>query len=155
MKTFDRYIPFAAASVIRSLKATMRIRHVDSDGIAALNEQGARYIIAFWHGHLLMMIYARFVLPLAAMISQHRDGELIAQTMKRFGADAARGSTTRGGRAALREMITLAQQGVNLAITPDGPKGPRHVAQMGVVRAAQLTGVPVVPISFVAKKKSF
>lgn len=133
----------------------MRIRHVDSDGIAELNRRGAKYIIAFWHGDLLMMIYARFSLPLAAMISQHRDGELIAQTMKRFGADSARGSTTRGGRSALREMISLAQGGVNLAITPDGPKGPRHVAQMGVVRAAQITGIPVVPIAFAAKKKSF
>lgn len=141
--------------MIRSLKATMRVRHVDSDGIAALNASGEKYIIAFWHNDLLMMIYARFMLPLAAMISQHRDGELIAQTMKRFGADAARGSTTRGGRAALREMITLAKNGVNLAITPDGPKGPRHVAQMGVVRAAQMTGFPIVPIAFIAKKKNY
>jgi lysophospholipid acyltransferase (LPLAT)-like uncharacterized protein len=155
LSKFDRYIPWTAGAVIRSLKATLRIRHVNSDGIAALNARGERYIIAFWHGHILMMIYARFVLPLAAMISQHRDGELIAQTMKRFGTFAARGSTTRGGRAALREMISLAKSGVNLAITPDGPKGPRHVAQMGVVRAAQMTGVPIVPIAFIAKKKSY
>lgn len=155
MSLKDRSIPVAASALIRSLRASLRIRHVNAEGIDALNREGKRYIIAFWHGHLLMMIYARFVLPLSAMISQHRDGELIAQTMARFGADASRGSTTRGGLAALRDMIALSAKGSNLAITPDGPKGPRRVAQLGVVTAAQLTGVPVVPIAFVAKKKSF
>jgi lysophospholipid acyltransferase (LPLAT)-like uncharacterized protein len=87
------------------------------------------------------------------MISQHRDGELIALTLQKFGVTAARGSTTRGGLGALRTMLQLAKEGHNLAFTPDGPRGPRHVAQPGVVAAAQLTGLPILPVAFVAKRK--
>lgn len=149
-----KLIPLAASGFIRLLRRTIRIRHAHLDRITTLDENGRNYIVAFWHGHLLMMIYAAFSRPIHALISQHRDGELIARTMARFGARAVRGSSTRGGSSALKAMIRLAKQRAILAITPDGPKGPRHRVQQGVIGAAQAAGVPIVPIAFVAKKKN-
>lgn len=148
-------VPRIASLFIRALHATLRIRHVNAEGIDRLNREGKHYVLAFWHGDLLLMIKSKLEVPVTAMISQHRDGELIARTMERFGARASRGSTTRGGGAALKEMIRIGASGSNLAITPDGPKGPRHVAQVGVVLAAQATGLPVMPVAFAAKKKSY
>jgi hypothetical protein len=88
------------------------------------------------------------------LISQHRDGELIHRIVSRFGFRSVRGSTTRGGAAALRDLIRLGRSGVDLVITPDGPKGPRHVAQPGVVQLAQATGLPIVPLTFCCSKKN-
>jgi lysophospholipid acyltransferase (LPLAT)-like uncharacterized protein len=99
------------------------------------------------------MVFAKYPRPIVAMISKHRDGALISRTVGYFGAISARGSTTRGGSAALKEMISAAREGRTLAITPDGPRGPRRVAQMGVVQAAQATGMPVIPAAFVAEWK--
>lgn len=149
----DRVIPLAAALLIKSIHTSMRIRHVYGESAGAILDQERPYILAFWHGHLLLMVYAKYPRPILTMISKHRDGELIAKTVGYFGALSARGSTTRGGSTALREMIAAAREGRTLAITPDGPRGPRHVAQIGVVQAAQATGMPVIPAAFVAERK--
>jgi lysophospholipid acyltransferase (LPLAT)-like uncharacterized protein len=147
-------IPGLAVALIRGLHATMRIRHAGTEDVESLEGEGRRFILAFWHAHLLMMVYARYPRPIAAMISRHRDGDLIARTVAKFGAGAARGSTSRGGTTALREMIRMARDHT-LAITPDGPRGPRHVAQPGVIQIAQATGLPIIPVAFVAQKKKF
>ncbi len=148
-------IPRAAAMFIRLMHGLVRVRHAHAEAIDRLNEERRNYVMAFWHGHLLLMVFARFRAPMNALISQHRDGELFARTMERFGVKASRGSTTRGGSEALRQMVRCGAAGENLAITPDGPKGPRRAAQLGVVTAAQLTGTPIVPMAIVFKKKSF
>lgn len=147
-------VPPIASAFIRALHATLRIRHVDLDRIESLNQRKQNYIIAFWHSHLLMMIFAAFSRPIHAMISKHRDGELIARTMERFGAYAVRGSTTRGGALALKGLIRAGRDGAIVGITPDGPKGPRHRVQAGVIHLAQASQLSIVPIVFVAKKKS-
>lgn len=146
-------IPRVAAAFIRALHATLRVRHANTAPIDALNRDGKNYVYAFWHAHLLVMIYARFARPATVMISQHRDGELIALTMERFGIEAARGSTTRGGSEALRAMLKAAWSGRVIIFTPDGPRGPRHSVQPGVVRAAQLAGIPVVPAALLSERK--
>jgi hypothetical protein len=87
------------------------------------------------------------------MISQHRDGEFIARAVKQFGVDSIRGSTTRGGLSALRGMIRFFRSGANLAITPDGPQGPKHVVQNGVIELARQTGAPIVPVTYGASRK--
>ena len=110
-------------------------------------------ILAFWHSHLLMTMYCRYPEPMAALISQSKDGELIARTIEWFGATAIRGSSSRGGSAAMREILRAARDGMNFAFTPDGPRGPARVASEGVVYAAQMTGLPIVPVAFAAKKK--
>jgi lysophospholipid acyltransferase (LPLAT)-like uncharacterized protein len=88
-----------------------------------------------------------------AMISRHRDGEFIARTFKLFGIDSVRGSTTRGGLGALRGMVRFFETGANLAITPDGPQGPRHTVQMGVIELARLTSAPIIPAACSASRK--
>ena len=138
-----------AATFIRLMYWTLRVRHVRSENM----ERTPQYIIAFWHCHLLMMVKCRLRTPIAALISQSKDGELIARTMEQFGADVARGSSSRGGSAGMREMIRLARLGTNLAITPDGPRGPARIASDGVVVVAQLTGLPIIPVAFTAKKR--
>jgi len=90
------------------------------------------------------------------LISQHRDGELVYRILKRFGFHAVRGSTTRGGTIAFRQLLRLGRSGADLVVTPDGPQGPRHVVQPGIVRLARATSLPIVPLVFsCSKKKSF
>jgi lysophospholipid acyltransferase (LPLAT)-like uncharacterized protein len=87
------------------------------------------------------------------LISRHRDGELIQRIVARFGFQAIRGSSTRGGALALRQLIRLGRSGVDLVVTPDGPKGPRQVVQPGVIQLARATGLPIVPLTFSCSKK--
>lgn len=146
-------IPRLAALFIRTLHATIRVRHVHVERITALNDAKKPYILSFWHAHLLMMFFSRFRKPMCVMVSQHRDGELISRTMKLFKAKTVRGSSTRGGSQALREIIKVAENGDNVGYTPDGPRGPRNVVQRGVVITAQMTGAPIMPVIFNAEKK--
>ncbi|HVT45551.1 MAG TPA: DUF374 domain-containing protein [Thermoanaerobaculia bacterium] len=143
------------AVVLRTIRALLRVRYTRPDVLGNLDRDGKPYIIAFWHGQLLLMTYARFSLPLTAMISQSRDGIIGTSVMNSFGVNVVQGSSSKGGSSALREMMKLVEAGHRLGITPDGPRGPRRIAQGGVVSAAQLSGALVVPITVTAKKKSF
>ena len=119
--------------------------------------EGKHFILVFWHDQQFMMPLAYLAYRKGAsahiLISQHRDGELIRRIVKGFGFGTVRGSTTRGGITALRQLIRLGQAGEDLVVTPDGPKGPRHVVQKGVVYLAQVTGLPILPLSFACSKK--
>lgn len=102
-------------------------------------------IHAFWHENLLFLASIPVRVELRVMISQHRDGELIAQIIHHLGFQTVRGSTTRGGVPAMLEMLEHAARQVHLAITPDGPRGPRRRVQPGVIYLAARTGMPIVP----------
>jgi len=141
---------FILASFIRLLHATLRVKHEGVEKLRALPQ----YVVAFWHEHLLLMLHSGYRRPIRALVSQSRDGELIASTFAHYGVDVSRGSTTRGATAALRDMMRAARNGSNIVFTPDGPKGPRRVVKEGVIYAAQATALPIVPFAFAAKKKS-
>jgi len=145
--------PLFGATIIRLLGATMRIKTEGAEPIDALYREGSHVIVAFWHGRQLMMPLGYRGREVYVLISQHRDGELIARIVGRFGFRAVRGSSTRGGVAALRQLIALGRSGVDLAVTPDGPKGPRQVVQPGVIQLAKATGLPVAPLTFACSKK--
>jgi lysophospholipid acyltransferase (LPLAT)-like uncharacterized protein len=85
-----------------------------------------------------------------ALVSRHRDGEILARVLDGLGYRTARGSSTRGGDSGLREMIRAGREGAPLAFTPDGPRGPARTCKPGVVRAAAATGMPVVPTAAAA-----
>src|SRR5262245_34186120 len=85
---------------------------------------------------------------MAAMVSASRDGALLARILERFGVEPVRGSTSRRGPQALRELTAWGERGFDLAITPDGPRGPGYIVQEGVMALAQLTGLPIVPVSY-------
>jgi hypothetical protein len=112
------------------------------------------FIICFWHGRLLMMPPAwRYGIRVHIVISRHRDGRFIAQAVDRFGLSTIAGSSSKGGRAALRSMLQVLARGECVAVTPDGPRGPRMRATAGVVRAARLAGVPLLPVTFAVSRR--
>lgn len=147
-------VPPVGYRTIRLLARTIGIRVEGAEHVDTLLAQGKRMIIVFWHAQQLMMPLAYRGSEAFVLISQHGDGELIQRIIARFGLRAVRGSSTRGGTEALRELIRLGRSGVDLVITPDGPKGPRHVAKMGVVQLAKATGLPIVPLAFGCSKKN-
>ncbi len=147
-------LPPVGAWTIRFLGRTLRIRTEGGNQVDDLYKRGGHLIIAFWHGRQLMMPFIYRGSEAHILISQHRDGELIHRIVSHFGFKAVRGSTTRGGPAALRQLIRLGRSGVDLVVTPDGPRGPRQVAQMGVIHLAKATGLPILPCTFSCSKKN-
>lgn len=145
--------PLPGALLIKGLHASLQIRHVDRRFPEAVKAQGGQYIMAFWHGDLLMMVYAYVGQKLTFLVSWHRDGELITRVMKYFGMNPTRGSTTRGGIRALHSLLRKVKEGYDIAFTPDGPRGPGRQAQLGVVQTARLSGLPILPIGVAALKK--
>lgn len=146
-------VPLFGSLVLRLLSLTMRKKTLYAERFQKFRDQGQRVIAAFWHQRLLMMPY--FPLPgkTGMLISRHRDGEIIARLIRYLGIDSVRGSTTRGGLSALRGMVRFFRAGGHLAITPDGPQGPRHIVQMGVIELARLTGSPIFPMTYGASRK--
>ena len=147
-------LPPIGASVIRALGLSMRLDSQGHEQVDALYRQGRHIILAFWHAQQLMVPIGYRGAEANVLISQHQDGEIIARIISRFGHRAIRGSSTRGGALALRELIRLGQSGADLVVTPDGPKGPRQIAKLGVVQLARATGLPIVPLAFGCSKKN-
>lgn len=100
---------------------------------------------ACWHQNALSTVLAHSWRRLAILVSRSFDGEVIAFVMKQFGVHSARGSSSRGGREALRELIKLTEAGYEIGITVDGPRGPRYEVKPGVITLASRTGVPILP----------
>ena len=139
---------------IRLVHLTGRWRVVNGGHAERLWDAHSPFILAFWHGRILMMPKSwRGSVPIHMLISQHRDGQLIARTVAHFGIDTVQGSTTRGGSAALRAMLKFLKNGECVGITPDGPKGPRMRASMGIVNVAKLAGVPILPATFATSRR--
>ena len=147
-------VPPVGYQIIQMLRRTMTWRTEGSEHVNRLFAEEKRVILAFWHAQQLMMPLAIPGLEAHVLISQHRDGELIRRIVARFGLDAVRGSSTRGGAEAFRQLIRLGRSGGNLVLTPDGPKGPRQVAKVGVVQLARATGLPIIPMAFGRSKKN-
>lgn len=111
-------------------------------------------IFAFWHNRQGFLLYPyRTHKKLCVLVSLSKDGEYIARALPKFNMSAARGSTTRGGAAAFRGLITKARDGYSLALTPDGPKGPVYQASQGVLALARKTGLPIIPVGVHATHK--
>jgi lysophospholipid acyltransferase (LPLAT)-like uncharacterized protein len=144
-------LPPIGAAVIRTLAWSMHIETRGQEHVDGLYRAGQRVIIAFWHARQLMMPLTYRGTMAHILISQHQDGEIIARIVERFGFKAVRGSSTRGGMEALRELIRLGRAGVDLVVTPDGPRGPAHIAKMGVIR---LPGCRLSPWPSPAQKKT-
>jgi lysophospholipid acyltransferase (LPLAT)-like uncharacterized protein len=138
---------------LRVLGATARIRYSYSEAYKAIREQDGNVIVCFWHGRLLMMPFANTRGKGKVLISRHRDGEFIARVMKYFNLGTIRGSYRKGTVSSLREIIHDLKAGYDVAITPDGPKGPRFKVKAGIVELAKLTGKPIVPLTYGASKK--
>lgn len=138
----------AIAGAVRGLMGTVRCReYLHTPTLRPDHPDNTqRYIYAFWHETILYLAgrygHHRNV---AILISQHADGELIAQVVHRLGMKTVRGSTNKNGVSALMKMLEEAHRG-HLAITPDGPRGPRREVQAGTIFLASRTGFPIIPI---------
>ena len=139
---------------VRLVFATNRWRTVGREDADALLGAGQPFIAAFWHGRLMMAPHCwQAKATMHVIISTHRDGENIARAVRHLGVAAIRGSTTRGGTAAIRSSLRLLKEGGYLGITPDGPRGPRMRAQPGIVALARLSGAPIVPVTFAVSRR--
>jgi lysophospholipid acyltransferase (LPLAT)-like uncharacterized protein len=138
---------FAVAWLVRLWIGTLRYRYRPMGVNVDPNQPNfrGRYLYAFWHENILVPAYHYGRRDISVLISQHADGQLIAEACRHLGFRLVRGSTTRGGTEAIRQMLRLSRS-AHLAITPDGPRGPRRKVQPGVVYLAARTGLPIVPI---------
>ncbi len=140
--------------VSRALSATIRYEWQEAKNV--LTHDTPPVIFCIWHNRLALCLevyrgYLRSIerpARLAAMVSASKDGGLLARVLELHNVQPARGSTSRRGRQALLELITWAERGHDLAITPDGPRGPCYQVQEGVIALAQLSGLPILPVSY-------
>lgn len=110
-----------------------------------------RYIYAMWHEYLLLPIFQYARPDIHVLISRHADGQLVAEICRHLGIPLVRGSTTRGGMVAVRQLLQAGGR-THLAITPDGPRGPRRRVQPGLIYLASKLGLPIVPVGFGLQK---
>lgn len=139
---------------IRFVYATNRWTVEGGERPRRLRAEGQAFIGAFWHGRMMMIPMAwQRLAPMHILISAHRDGRIIAETIAYFGVQAITGSTRRGGSAALRTILKRLKDGDCVAITPDGPRGPAMSASIGIVNTARLAQVPILPITYATSRR--
>jgi lysophospholipid acyltransferase (LPLAT)-like uncharacterized protein len=136
-------------AAVRTVSSTVRFTWTDRSGW--FNPA----IMCVWHNRLAlsMSVYHDYVRKrhrsegLAAMVSASKDGAFLSSILEKFSVQPVRGSSSKRGSQALLELATSAERGYHLAITPDGPRGPCYVVQEGVLSLAQVTGLPIIPVS--------
>lgn len=144
-----RLLCWLGAQYIRLVHLTGRWQVIGGEAAEALWRDGKPFILCFWHGRLLMMPHCwRRDRAIHMLISQHRDGQIIARTVGHFGIRTVTGSSSKGGAQALRAMVRAIKAGDCVGITPDGPRGPRMRASDGAVALARLSGVPIIPATY-------
>jgi lysophospholipid acyltransferase (LPLAT)-like uncharacterized protein len=151
-KFFFSILPFLGFLFLLLIRMTMRIKRVREEVLEEFYKNNRRFILAFWHGRQLFMPYSYHGEKIHILISQHGDGEIVSRAMGYFGFNSVRGSSTRGGFKAFRELIKLSRNS-DIAITPDGPKGPLYRVQMGIIELARLTSLPIIPVTFSASSR--
>ena len=127
---------------------TLRLSEHGNAELSPRKRKKEAVIFAFWHSRLITSLYYYRNKSITAIMSLGRDGEFIARVGRGFGFSSIRGSTSRDGFRALLEAKHLLQEGRYLAITPDGPRGPKQIVQGGVIYLSKISGVPIAPFSF-------
>ena len=143
------FLCLLAAYYIRFVYLTSSWSVVRGDIPKGFWNKDKKFLLCFWHGRLLMMPYCwDMTKPIHMMISMHRDGRFISDTVSRFDIKTVVGSTSKGGATALRTMVKIIKDGDYVGLTPDGPRGPRMRAQDGIVSIARLANVPIIPVGY-------
>jgi|WetSurMetagenome_2_1015567.scaffolds.fasta_scaffold256305_2 lysophospholipid acyltransferase (LPLAT)-like uncharacterized protein len=138
------------------LRFTLRVEHFNKSPLDEVPSKGSGSIVCFWHARLLMMPFAKKWDPIKVLISRHRDGEFIARVIRFFNVGTIRGSYRKMSISSLRQIIDNLKAGIDIAITPDGPKGPRYAVKSGIIDLARLSGKTIVPVTYgTGKKKLF
>ncbi len=152
---YQRLAAWGIWALVRTVSATLRRSYEDRAGLSSGKFFGPG-IYCVWHNRLALSltVYYGYVRRhvrtpgMAALVSASKDGGFLAAILERFGVEPVRGSSSRRGPQALLELTTWAERGYDLALTPDGPRGPRYVVQEGVTSLAQVTGLPIFPVSY-------
>lgn len=147
-----KWIARLGVLVIRALASTWRIRLLNRVPVDALRAQGRPVVFAFWHGEMLPLLWVHRNEGAAILISSHSDGEIIASIGHALGFTSVRGSTSRGGARALLGLVRTLEGGRDVAVTPDGPRGPARVFAPGALVAAQRAKAPVVAVAVHARR---
>jgi lysophospholipid acyltransferase (LPLAT)-like uncharacterized protein len=134
--------------LVLGLGRSARIRMIGREKVDELRRQGKPILFALWHGRILLPIFVHRGEGICAMVSRHRDGEMIAQLLHRLGYRTVRGSSGKGGHEAFWELVRALREGSDGAIIPDGPTGPRHRLKPGVLFLAQQAEAVIVPATF-------
>ena len=136
---------------IRLLNFTYRYQYIgkENKALAKSKSPAGSFIFACWHQNLIgtMLSHSTGEESYTMIVSESKDGELVAVTCEKFGHKPVRGSSTRGGKKAVLEIVKKLKSGLPGAITVDGPKGPSKVVKPGIVEIARLAKVPIVPLS--------
>jgi lysophospholipid acyltransferase (LPLAT)-like uncharacterized protein len=151
-KTLARLAPPVLGVLLRMLRWTLRIDTVGGEALQARWARGERAILSFWHNRLLMLPVVADGIPICIMVSQHRDGEIATNLLGAWGVATVRGSATRGAVGGFLRLVDAYRRGNNLAVIPDGPRGPRYVAKPGVVHLAKAVGSPIFPMTYAATR---
>ncbi|MCF7855871.1 MAG: lysophospholipid acyltransferase family protein [Candidatus Pacebacteria bacterium] len=141
---------WTVATLVKLLHRTYRVTVVDRAGVGT-PELAGPVIFSAWHNRLIFMplfFPRRIRQKTAALASRSRDGQHAADLMRCFGMQVVRGSTSKGGHQALARLKRKLNEGVSVAITPDGPRGPRYHLQIGAIFLAEMAHCPIVPLSF-------
>lgn len=133
--------------LLQVLGRSLRLEERGVEVVEALHRGGEPVIYALWHGEMLMLAYAKRGRGIRVLVSAHRDGEIIRRVIEPLGFEAVRGSSTRGGARALRALLARAGEGNDVAITPDGPRGPREIVKPGILFLARASGRAIIPLA--------
>ncbi len=150
---FHRILSYLATFCLRLLFLTVRVQHrrIVDDGTPYARPQSAqRFTFCMWHDQIVLAVFSLRTWNLAGLISQHRDGGYLADSVLIAGIQPVRGSTSRGGAEAVREILN--RPDLHLAMTPDGPRGPRREMKEGIVYISSRSRRPIVPTALVCNR---
>jgi lysophospholipid acyltransferase (LPLAT)-like uncharacterized protein len=133
--------------LVRVVAPTWRVREVNAGTLHALRARKEPIIFTFWHGRMLPLLWHHRRQGVAILVSEHGDGEIIARIAEGLGYQTVRGSSTRGSERALLRLIRAVRAGSEVAITPDGPRGPAESFAPGALIVAQRSGAPIAPVA--------
>ena len=145
-----RAVGLLGHGLVGALFATVRFRIEGEESFLRFRRECRPVIFVFWHGQLLTLVHRHRRNGVVVLVSEHADGEYISRVIERNGFGTVRGSSTRGGIRGLKGLIRAARAGHDLALSPDGPNGPAGIFKSGALLAAQLTGLPVIPVAVAA-----
>jgi lysophospholipid acyltransferase (LPLAT)-like uncharacterized protein len=141
--------------ILTFLCKSLKVVRQNKEAIDKLSKDNQNYVLAFWHGTMILPWYLHGSQNFAALTSKSKDGDLLAKILKKWKYKVIRGSSSTGGEVALGIMVDYAKNKYSVAITPDGPRGPRHDFKAGAVVTAKKAGIPMILAGVGFKRKKF
>jgi lysophospholipid acyltransferase (LPLAT)-like uncharacterized protein len=140
--------PWILGPLLALLRRSLRVEYVGDADLRARWARGERAVLAFWHNRLLVLPVIGADAPMCIMVSQHRDGELATHLLGTWGVTTVRGSASRGAVGGFLRLVDAFRRGNNMAVLPDGPRGPRYVVKPGVIHLAKAVDAPIYPLAY-------